>query len=225
MQNKKKRKIVYIEDDSFLLDMYAYKFEQQGYIVKTILSPDLETAMKEIGEFKPDLILSDYLMPDVDGLQIVSTLNKDKDLSNIPIFLLDNFSRESIEQKTKEYKQVEYVDYLVKADFAPSEVVENIISYMDHPESYKSPYEDKEFLKRLQEEKEKDRIEWEKKYPKPTVKDRLVSFKDGVVVLLQILGVIAFIALAIWLIRALGPLWIIAILLVLILIVLSNKQK
>ncbi len=161
-------KIVLIEDDEFLLDMYAHKFKEVGFEVKTILSPNLESAVSDVEDFMPDVIITDNLMPDVRGVEIVHSLNKNLKTKYIPIFILDNWTKTSLKADAKKYNPCNYVEYLVKADFTPNEIVKTIKDYLDNPKGYVSPYNHKEDSK------------------KPINSDRYLTLKEIVKTLLYI---------------------------------------
>lgn len=118
---EKKIKILIIEDDSFLLSMYAAKFELENFTVLLAQDGDkgLRLALKEV----PDIILLDIILPKKDGFEVLKGLRADEETKNMPVILLTNLS-----QKDDIDKGVELgvVDYLIKAHFTPSEVVDKV---------------------------------------------------------------------------------------------------
>ncbi len=114
-------KILLVEDDPFLLSMYATKFEMEGFVV--VLAEDGEKGLKLAGKEKPSIILLDVLLPKMDGFEVLKALKADKATKDIPVILLTNLSqRDDVEQG----QALGAVDYLIKAHFMPSEVVEKI---------------------------------------------------------------------------------------------------
>ena len=71
------KKIFIVDDDSFLLDMYALKFSQSGFDVATALGavPALEKLHADTA-YKPDIILLDIVMPIVDGFEFMEGLDE-----------------------------------------------------------------------------------------------------------------------------------------------------
>lgn len=116
-------KILLIEDDPTLIEMYNLKFQESGYKVSNSTSgvDGLELAKK----VKPDIILLDVILPGMDGFAILKTLKSDSVTKNIPVLLLSNLGQES---DVKKGKDLGAYDYLVKANFTPSEVVEKVKS-------------------------------------------------------------------------------------------------
>ena len=116
-----KIKILLIEDDPFLLSMYATKFESENFEV--ITAEDGEKGLEIANNIIPDIILLDILLPKINGFEVLKELKRDKKTNKIPVILLTNLSqRDEIEQGLSNGA----ADYLIKAHFIPSEVVEKI---------------------------------------------------------------------------------------------------
>lgn len=117
---KKPTKVLIIEDDPFLLNIYSTKFEGEGYEV--ILAENGELGLK-LASQKPDIILLDIMMPKLDGFGVLEGIKKKKELSKIPIILLTNLSQSTDVDKGL---AMGANDYLIKAHFMPSEVVSKV---------------------------------------------------------------------------------------------------
>ncbi len=115
------RKILLVEDDKFLSDMYVTKFTKLGYEIETAY--DGEEGIKKIKELKPDVILLDIRLPLKNGFEVLRETKKDQKTEDIPIILLTNLGqKEDIEKGLK----LGAVDYLIKAQFTPQEVVDKV---------------------------------------------------------------------------------------------------
>src|SRR4051812_49079103 len=101
MEEQKKGKILIIDDDVFLLDMYALKFGQSGYDVVTALGSTL--AYDQIkGGLNPDIIITDIVMPEMTGFELLAKL-RDEHLAESSIkIMLSNRGQESDISKGKE---------------------------------------------------------------------------------------------------------------------------
>ncbi len=72
-----KKKILIVDDDSFLLDMYALKFSQNNFEVYTAGS-GLHALEKIKNGLSPDLLLIDIIMPEMDGFETLAQINIQK---------------------------------------------------------------------------------------------------------------------------------------------------
>lgn len=121
-QNIIKKKILFIDDDKFLLDMYALKFGNSGYEVKTADSTDLGLKMIREG-YLPDVMLVDIVMPGMDGLDLVGTLRKEKLAEGVIIIMLTN---QGSSDDIARAKKLNIDGYIVKATTIPSEVLAEV---------------------------------------------------------------------------------------------------
>ncbi|OGF18438.1 hypothetical protein A3G56_01550 [Candidatus Falkowbacteria bacterium RIFCSPLOWO2_12_FULL_45_10] len=121
----KQLKILLVEDDNFLLNMYADKFRVEGFEV--FIADNGAAGLKLAKEKAPDLILLDVLLPKMSGFEVLQELNKDQRSKNIPVILLTNLSQK--EEVTKGL-ELGAKDFLIKAHFMPQEVVAKVKSVL-----------------------------------------------------------------------------------------------
>ena len=113
------RKILLLDDDKFLSDMYGMKFAQHGNDVHACLS--VEDAIATIkGGFVPDVILFDLVMPGEDGYTFLRKLEEMKLAPNAIKIALTNQSNDIERKKTEGFGVSRYI---VKASLLPAEVV------------------------------------------------------------------------------------------------------
>jgi len=121
-----KAKILLVEDDKALIEMYAIKFKEDGF--NLLMAEDgltgLELAKKEL----PDVVLLDIMLPKMDGFAILAELKKDAKTQSIAILMLSNLGQQSDIEKGK---KMGANDYVVKASMTPKEVVEKVKSYLN----------------------------------------------------------------------------------------------
>jgi len=121
MSEDKKIKVLIIEDDTYISDMYKIKFESENF--ETIIASDGIEGIKLLKKETPDIILLDIVMPQVDGFSVLKMIKKDKNLEKVPVILLTNLSqKENIERGF----ELGANGYIIKAHFTPSEVVKKI---------------------------------------------------------------------------------------------------
>lgn len=118
-----KRKILILDDDRFLLNMYSMKFEKNGFEVKVAGGGSEALDILKEG-FNPDIMLMDLIMPVMDGFTFYETAKKEKLADNIIAIMLTNQGQVSDINRAKE---LGVHGYIVKATTIPSEVVEEVI--------------------------------------------------------------------------------------------------
>lgn len=114
-----KNKILIIEDSPDVLDMYNVKFSSENYNV--ITAKDGEEGMKKILEEKPDIILLDIIMPNMNGLEMLKKIKDEGIKANI--IVLSNLGQEG---QKKTALELGASHYLVKANYTPAEVVDKV---------------------------------------------------------------------------------------------------
>jgi DNA-binding response OmpR family regulator len=115
-------KILIVDDDPLLVNMYKTKFELDGNMV--ITAGDGKEAILKARSEEPDLILLDVMMPVMDGLESLKRLKEEKETNNIPVIMLTNVSASSEEENKG--LELGAVVYLVKANYTPKEVVQKV---------------------------------------------------------------------------------------------------
>ena len=122
-----KKKILIVDDDSFLLDMYAFKFSQNNFEVHTALGGS-QAIQKLAGGLKPDIILMDIIMPEMDGFEMLETINNNKLSPNSAKIILSNKSQQSDIDRCN---SLGAVGYIVKASSTPTEVINQVTGLLN----------------------------------------------------------------------------------------------
>src|SRR5437870_2900511 len=115
------KKVLVVEDDSFISTLITTEIQKSGYEVQS--AHDGPHALLSAREEKPDLILLDLLMPEMDGFQVLEKLKADTVTASIPVIVLSNFGQpEDIKRAT----DAGAADFLVKVNFTPTEIIEKV---------------------------------------------------------------------------------------------------
>lgn len=125
--SKKGYSILLVDDDQFLLDMYAMKFSSSGCKVESTNSPDKALEMLR-GGIKPNILLLDIMMPGTDGFAFLETLKKEKLADNSIIIMLTNQGQQEDIDKAMELGAD---GYIIKASAIPSEVLKKTLEIAD----------------------------------------------------------------------------------------------
>ncbi|MEX0877645.1 MAG: response regulator [Candidatus Spechtbacterales bacterium] len=115
------KKILLVEDDPFLSEIYITKFEESGYVVE--VADDGEKGLQKLKESKPDLALLDIILPKMTGLEILEQMQKDESLKRIPVIVLSNMGSD---EDTNKAIELGAAGYLIKSQYTPSEVVAKV---------------------------------------------------------------------------------------------------
>ena len=115
------KKILIIEDEQYIAEMYKIKFRQQGF--KTLVATDGETGLKLAQKQLPDLILLDLILPKLDGYQLLRQLRKDPNTQKLKVYILSNLGQ--AEEINKSFK-VGADGYFIKANLTPTQLVGKI---------------------------------------------------------------------------------------------------
>ncbi len=120
MPDPNKIKILIIEDNPDLVEMYNLKFRNEGFDVHTAI--DGEEGVNKVVQEKPNMILLDLLMPNMNGFEVLKTIKENTNM-NVKIIVLSNLGQQS--QIDKAY-ELGATYYMVKANFTPAEVVKKV---------------------------------------------------------------------------------------------------
>ncbi len=112
--------ILIIEDNQDLVEMYRLKLSLEGFQVET--ATDGEQGILKAVESKPDMILLDILMPNMNGFEVLKALRNNTQLST-QIIVLSNLGQY---ENIKEAKDLGATEYMVKANTTPTMVVAKI---------------------------------------------------------------------------------------------------
>ena len=119
-------KILVVEDEQMLAEMYKDKFEKEGFEI--VLARDGKIGMEIMKKEKPALVLLDILLPNENGIDFLKKMIKDPEISSIPIIVFSNFDDP---ETKKETLSLGVKEYLIKSNHNPKEIVEQIKKYIN----------------------------------------------------------------------------------------------
>lgn len=117
----KNKKVMLVEDDTVLAEMYEIRLKAEDFEVLHVENG--KRALEEISHFKPDLVLLDIMMPVMNGIEVLKYLRHQKETSKLPIFLLTALSQ----ARDRAVGMEAGADgFIVKSESMPKEVVERV---------------------------------------------------------------------------------------------------
>lgn len=123
----RRRKVLLVEDDEGLAQVYITRLEVEGFEVKRV--PNGEDALAAAIEFRPDLILLDIMMPKVNGFDVLDILRNTPEITNVKIIMLTALSQESDRKRAMD---MGVDDYLVKSQVVIADVIDRIKFHLNN---------------------------------------------------------------------------------------------
>ncbi len=119
MEEKGKFKILLVEDERDIRDMYRQRLEMEGY--KVYEADNGGQAMRKIDTIKPDLIILDLVMPEVSGIEFLELVKGLPETTNIPVVVLTAYPA-----KESEIDHIKIEAFLVKSEISIEDLVKKI---------------------------------------------------------------------------------------------------
>ena len=121
------KKILLVEDDPLMLDIYSNRLKKEGYVVDTANNP--EKAMDKLVNNTPDLLILDLNLgveagPN-DGLAILKSIRQNQSIKNLKVIVMSNYN-------SKNYPELSNLSYLgviksfLKVENTPQEIVKSV---------------------------------------------------------------------------------------------------
>lgn len=114
-------KVLMVDDDKMLIDLYKERLELAGYQVE--VSRDGEEGLAKIHSTKPDLVLLDIMMPKVNGYEMLASIKSDPATKDTPVIILSALMRDINKSKAIESGAD---DYIIKSEAMPADVIQKI---------------------------------------------------------------------------------------------------
>ncbi|MBI3019845.1 MAG: response regulator [Parcubacteria group bacterium] len=122
-KNQNNQKILIVDDDKFLLDMYTMKFRGEGFDVISVGGGNEAIDALHVGGDTFRAALLDLVMPAMDGFEVLKRIREENLAPSCRIIVLSNLGEPADVEKAKQYR----IDgYIIKASSTPSEVVEKV---------------------------------------------------------------------------------------------------
>lgn len=120
-----KKRILIVEDEPILKNMYWEKFQQAG--LEVIVAETAEEGIEKAKKEQPDIILLDILLPKDNGIECLRKIKEDQQIKDLKVLAFSNFD----EPRTKAMaKQLGALDYLIKTNYTPQGIVEKVKDYL-----------------------------------------------------------------------------------------------
>jgi CheY-like chemotaxis protein len=123
--NEEDVRILFVEDDPTVAEMYRVKLELDGYSVE--VATDGEQALQIAQADPPDIIFLDIRLPKMDGLAVLEALRGDDRTRAVPVVILSNYSQQELIERGLKLGALEY---LVKSQMTPARVADGVAAWL-----------------------------------------------------------------------------------------------
>lgn len=114
-----KKKLLVVEDDFYIRDIYTIQGKLMDFDVLTAI--DGEEALGKIKSQGLDIVLLDLMLPKVDGITVLKTVKSDPSYANLKFIITTNLDDNTMRE---EVKKLGAVEYLLKMNYTPRKVLE-----------------------------------------------------------------------------------------------------
>ncbi len=120
------KKILLIEDDDFIREMYTSELTKNGFEVSAC--PNGEKGLETLKMNQFDLLLLDIMLPGINGLEVLKQLRQDPKTKELKVILLTNLGQETI---IKQGFALGIIGFLIKSAYNPDQIINEIKGFLD----------------------------------------------------------------------------------------------
>jgi len=125
MAEEPKKKVLMVEDDEMLVEIYQRKLLSEAY--ELIIARDGKEALEKTQKLKPNLVLLDLVMPEMDGFEALQKIKGDPETKDIKVVVASNLSQEDEKKKARDLGAD---DFIIKSNYDLTELTKKIESYL-----------------------------------------------------------------------------------------------
>jgi CheY-like chemotaxis protein len=129
-EDKKKIRVLLVEDDKFMVRLYQVRLAVEDFQVETAMNGD--ECLEKVKASPPDIILLDLMLPLMDGFAVLEKLKGNPDTASVPVIV---FSNHSSPPDVKRAMDLGASDFLVKVSTPPEDVIRKINNIINGPSS------------------------------------------------------------------------------------------
>jgi len=118
-------RVLFVEDDPTVAQMYRLKLELDGYQV--IMAKDGEEGLRLAREVDPDIVFLDIRLPKVDGFSVLEGLRATDRTRNVPVVILSNYGEQDLVDRGLRLGALEY---LIKSQTTPAHLSRGVENWL-----------------------------------------------------------------------------------------------
>ncbi len=120
------KKILIIEDEKMLTEIYEERFKREGFEVCSAVSA--EEGFEKTKELIPDIIILDILLPRENGTEFLEKIRNIDELKDIKVIAYSNYDDTETREKAM---KLGAKDYLIKTNYTPKEILDLVNKYIE----------------------------------------------------------------------------------------------
>jgi len=124
-ETKRTPTVYFIDDSATMREVIKIAFRREN--VNVIACADAASALAQFEQNRPDVVITDVIMPDQDGYSVCSHIKQHRDLSGVPVVLMSGVVNKSVADKAVAVK----ADELVRKPFQPQELINRVKALLD----------------------------------------------------------------------------------------------
>jgi CheY-like chemotaxis protein len=118
-------RVLFVEDDASVAQMYRLKLELDGYIVD--VAGDGITALEKARTLAPDIVFLDIRLPKLDGIGVLEALRADRSTAHIPVVILSNWNEKELVERGA---RLGALDHMIKSQTTPTKLSQRLSDWL-----------------------------------------------------------------------------------------------
>lgn len=129
--------VYFIDDSATMREVIKIAFRREN--IHVITCADAASALAQFEQTRPDVVITDVIMPDQDGYSVCSRIKENPGLSNTPVVLMSGVVNKSVADKAVSVK----ADELIRKPFQPQELINRVKSLLEPKAPVPAPAADR----------------------------------------------------------------------------------
>src|SRR5216684_8339770 len=134
---KKTPTVYFIDDSATMREVIKIAFRREN--INVITCPDAASALSQFDQNRPDVVITDVIMPDQDGYSVCSQIKQHPDFSETPVVLMSGVVNKSVADKAVSVR----ADELIRKPFQPQELIGRVKSLLEPKSATPAPAADR----------------------------------------------------------------------------------
>jgi CheY-like chemotaxis protein len=118
-------RVLFVEDDASVAQMYRLKLELDGYIVE--IARDGLTALEKARALVPDIVFLDIRLPKLDGIGVLEALRAEASTARIPVVILSNWNEKELVERGA---RLGALDHMIKSQTTPTRLSQRLSDWL-----------------------------------------------------------------------------------------------